>query len=47
MDYIMANDLADLRHGQSTRYLTNAEGFTGIKLETAEDVFAFVDEKLK
>ena len=47
MDYIMANDLADLRHGQSTRYLTNAEGFTGIKLETAEDVVAFVDKKLK
>lgn len=47
MDYIMANDLEDLRYGQSTRYLTNAEGFTGIKLETADDVFDFVNEKLK
>ena len=46
MDYILANDLADLRHGQMTRHLFTAEGFTGIELATPEDIFRFVDGKL-
>lgn len=29
MDYIMANDLAQLRRGEPVRYLINREGFTG------------------
>lgn len=32
MDYIMANDLAELRSGKPYRYLVSPEGFTGITL---------------
>ena len=46
VDYIMANDLADLRDGQSTRYLVGKEGVTGIRLETSHDVFCLVDDIL-
>lgn len=34
VDYILANDLADLRNGQLARYLVNQKGYTGTKLET-------------
>ena len=44
MDYIMANDLADLRDGQSTRYLISKDGFTERRLETGEDVYYLVDD---
>lgn len=47
MDYIMANDLADLRKGLPARYLVTKEGFTGKTLETPAKIFEFVDEKLK
>lgn len=43
MDYILANDLADLRKGLPARYLVNAQGYTGTKLETPADIFAFVN----
>lgn len=46
MDYIMANDLADLRDGQSTRYLIGKDGFTNIRLETSDDVYCLVDDIL-
>ncbi len=46
MDYIMANDLADLRTGHKERYLVNGEGFTQIVLNDYEAIFKFVDEKL-
>ena len=46
MDYILANDLADLRHGQMTRHLCTKEGFTGIELGSPEDIFKFVDKEL-
>ncbi len=46
MDFILANDLADLRNGQMTRYLCTGAGFTGIRLETAEDIFQFIDKEL-
>jgi len=32
MDYIMANDLAELRSGKPYRYLVSPEGFTGVTL---------------
>ena len=44
MDYILANDLADLRKGLPARYLVKAEGYTGTKLETPTDIFAFVKD---
>ncbi len=47
MDYIMANDLADLRTGQMTRHLVTKDGFTGVELADPEDIFRFVDGKLQ
>lgn len=47
MDYILANDLADLRHGQMTRHLCTSEGFTGTELATPEDIFNFVNKELE
>lgn len=43
MDYILANDLADLRKGLSARHLVRKEGFTGTLLDTPEDIFRFID----
>ena len=42
MDYIMANDLADLRKGKMTRYLINKDGFTGTELVDAKAVVDFI-----
>ena len=42
MDYILANDLADLRKGQAARYLVAKDGYTGTKLETPRDIYQFV-----
>ena len=47
MDYILANDLADLRDGKPARYLVNKDGFTGTTLENPSDIFEFVCEKLQ
>jgi hypothetical protein len=44
MDYILANDLADLRNGMPARYLVTKNGFTGIKLETPKNIYKFVIE---
>ena len=46
MDYIMANDLADLRSGNPARHLITKEGFTGKILETPADIFDFVESAL-
>lgn len=47
MDYILANDLADLRRGELARYLVNKDGFTQMVLEDTDAIFKFVDEKLR
>lgn len=47
MDYIMANDLADLRSGKMTRHICTKDGFTGIELETPEEIYEFISNKLK
>lgn len=47
MDYILANDLADLRQGKLARYLINKDGFTQIILDNIDAIFKFVDEKLR
>ncbi len=47
MDYILANDLADLRDGDSTRYLISKEGFTGLELKEPRDIFEFVNNTLE
>ena len=46
MDYILANDLADLRSGKKERYLISKDGFSEIILENYDAIFKFVDEKL-
>ncbi|MCL1808961.1 MAG: hypothetical protein FWG42_04225 [Clostridiales bacterium] len=46
MDYILANDLADLRAGKPERYLVAKDGFTGRVLDVPEDIFKFVDGEL-
>ncbi|HZK87866.1 MAG TPA: phosphopantothenoylcysteine decarboxylase [Anaerovoracaceae bacterium] len=47
MDYILANDLADLRAGLQARYLVSKDGFTGEILENPENIFEFVNDKLE
>lgn len=47
MDYILANDLTDLKQGKTARYLINKDGFTQIILENTDAIFKFVDEKLR
>ncbi|MGL4484069.1 MAG: phosphopantothenoylcysteine decarboxylase, partial [Anaerovoracaceae bacterium] len=44
VDYIMANDLADLRAGSTTRYPISKTGLASISLDTAMDMFNFIDE---
>lgn len=46
VDYIFANDLAELRGGADTRYLVDKNGFTGRVLDTVDDIFATIIEKL-
>ena len=47
MDYVLANDLADVRKGDTSRYLINKDGFTQIILSNTYAIFKFVDEKLQ
>jgi len=42
MDYILANDLHDLRNGDSTRYLVDKDGYTNISLATPKEIFEFI-----
>lgn len=47
MDFILANDLADLRQGKTTRYLVDSKGYTETELKDAEDIFVWVHGKLE
>lgn len=47
MNYIMANDLAELGKGNKTRYIVDENGFTGVELDTADDIYKFVHSKLQ
>ena len=44
MDYILANDLADLRDGKPARYLVNEDGYTGKILENPKSIYKFISE---
>ena len=46
MDYILANDLSDLRAGKTQRYLVSSGGYTGISLNTPEDIYNFITTKI-
>ena len=39
MDYIIANDLADLRRGNHVSYLVDKDGFAGKEFHSPEDIF--------
>lgn len=39
LDFVLANDLNDLKQGDSTRYLVAQNGFTGEFLKTPEEIF--------
>lgn len=39
MDYIIANDLHDLRHGEHLSFLVNADGYQGIEFHSPKDIF--------
>lgn len=47
MDYILANDLNDLRLGKPSRYLVNSSGYMGVKLSCPEEICKFLEEKIK
>ena len=46
MDYILANDLAELRKGMQERYVVTEDGFDGLTLRDPAEIFKFVDERL-
>jgi len=46
MDFILANDLADLREGKATRYLVDSVGYSGIALDTPADIFQYIHDRL-
>ena len=39
MDFIIANDLADLRRGNHVSYLVNKDGYAGREFHSPEDIF--------
>lgn len=39
MDYIIANDLADLRQGQHISYLVNKDGYQNIEFHSPDDIY--------
>ncbi len=47
VDFVMANDLADLRAGNSERYLVSPGGYTGKVLHDVSDVCNFVAEHVR
>lgn len=46
VDYILANDLDDLKKGDSTRYLVNENGYTDISFETPSHIFKYLNKLL-
>ena len=44
MDYVLANDMHDLRQGNAASYLINRDGFTQIVLRNTDAIFKLVDE---
>ncbi len=39
MDYIIANDLHDLRQGQHLSFLVNKDGYQGVEFHSPDDIF--------
>ena len=47
MDYIIANDLHDLRQGTHISFLVNKDGYQNEQFKSPEDIFASAKEKIK
>ena len=47
MDYIIANDLHDLRQGTHLSFLVNKDGYQNEQFTSSEDIFASTKEKIK
>ena len=47
MDYIIANDLHDLRQGTHLSFLVNKDGYQNEQFKSPEDIFASIKEKIK
>ena len=47
MDYIIANDLHDLRQGTHLSFLVNKDGYQNEQFKSSEDIFASTKEKIK
>ncbi|MBK5253700.1 MAG: hypothetical protein JJE03_04500 [Peptostreptococcaceae bacterium] len=47
MDYILANDLTDLKNGHNQRYLINKDGFTEMVLSDYEEIYQLINDKLE
>ena len=46
VDYILANDLDDLKKGDSTRYLVDREGYKGTSFDTVAHIYKYLDSLL-
>jgi phosphopantothenate--cysteine ligase len=46
MDLILANDLSELRAGKPARYVVDGEGYTGVQLNTPEEIFKHLHQSL-
>lgn len=47
MDYIIANDLHDLRQGTHLSFLVNKDGYQNEQFTSSEDIFASTKQKIK
>lgn len=46
MDYILANDLNDLRGGKASRYLVDSKGYIGIELKSTQEICDYIHQKI-
>lgn len=46
VDYILANDLNDLRLGKVSRYLVNATGYMGVELKSSKEICDYFHERI-
>ena len=47
MDYIIANDLHDLRQGTHLSFLVNKDGYQNEQFTSPEDIFVSTKQKIK
>lgn len=47
MDYIIANDLHDLRHGEHLSFLVNKDGYQNIEFHSPEDIYKATTKMIK